>query len=325
MQVADLSTVSADENISPTNTEQSTSGALLPVKNTFIHFDDVKQGRVRCLRRWRTDPAEPTAQTSREGSDSESTTEPDPLDALADALTSLDFEVGTQTPEHTPRHTQDPWYTSPTVEPRIAAAQILSPAGSLVTHSPVILDPTSSHSMASSVSSSPQSSTFLDAAFNQLSITGSPHLLESGRCVDLTLRLADDVGLGVDFAPCADYSQALLIECILPNGGIAAWNKQCFACPSKRSKAVLRGDSIVAVNGKTEHSEMIQECKTEMLLKLTVTKAVRNNSTHMSTVPMTCSWSSTQVQGRIFQACQWTGKGERLHSCKKPVNLLTNP
>lgn len=105
-----------------------------------------------------------------------------------------------------------------------------------------------------------------------------------------------------------DGRQGLLIQGVLQNGAVAAWNKQCCDGTSKRLKALWPGDTIVNVNGKVEHFEMIHECKTKMLLKLTVVRAVGDDGARLGAMN----------QSRGYE-------GERLHSCKKPIALLTNP
>jgi len=48
-----------------------------------------------------------------------------------------------------------------------------------------------------------------------------------------TVRLADEVCLGVDLVPHMGVNHALRIRSILQNGAIAAWNHQCFDGTSK--------------------------------------------------------------------------------------------
>jgi len=174
---------------------------------------------------------------------------------------------------------------------------------------------TSLTSASSSLSSSPASSTYVDAASKLLSAGSQTQFLEGGYCFSFTLRLADDVGLGVDLVPSWNDSQALCIQEILQNGAVASWNKQCSQSSMMLLKAVWPGDTIVAVNGKREYLDMLDECKHKMLLKLTV---FRHDS---ATVPTDCYWSSVQAGG--FMVKSHGCEGERLHSCKKPVLLST--
>jgi len=84
-----------------------------------------------------------------------------------------------------------------------------------------------------------------------------------------TLRLDDQVGLGVDLMPCG-VSGMLFVKAVLPNGAVEAWNRQCFATSGKSAKALVPGYGIVSVNGKTGFANILDECKTSLLLKLCV-------------------------------------------------------
>lgn len=325
-------TACLDELATPSSVGSPTSGPSLPVKNTFIHFEGpCQQSSRRGLRRWRTDPEEPPQRVlsgmkserastaslapSSVGSTVEPASEADVLDATIGSLRVLDLE-GFNSPETTPRCVRDPWASSPqTSSPPQLQATVTSPSSPFGTHvqaSPVLTPLTSA---SSSLSSSPASSIYVDAATNLLSEGRRTQFLEGGYCFSFTLRLADDVGLGVDLVASWDGSQALCIQEILQNGAVAAWNKQCFDGTSMRLKAVWPGDTIVAVNGKMEYLDMLDECKHKMLLKLTV---FRHDS---AAVPTDCYWSSLQAGGFMVknQGCE----GERLHSCKKPVLLST--
>jgi hypothetical protein len=141
--------------------------------------------------------------------------------------------------------------------------------------------------------------------------------LEGGYCFGFTLRLADDVGLGVDLAPGWQGSQGLTIQEVLQNGAVASWNKQCFISNKLRAKAVWPGDTIVSVNGKTEYLDMLHECQNNMLLKLTV---FRHDGTSTGATATDCSWARLDNLARGLTVCQ-TKDGERLHSSKSPVVL----
>lgn len=280
------------------------------------------------------------------------------MSAWPQSPTSLDFEaISSQTPEHTPRYARNPW-ASPVSSsaaseapmsavpqsvmafadfrssligipqrdaPMSAAPQSLMPFADFssqlvgIPQSPVT---TKASSAASSLSSSPVSSTYLDNAFNALG--GQPSsastLPKEGFCFGFTLRLADEVGLGVDLKPRIDATEALVIQGVLQNGAIAAWNKQCFDGTSNRCKAIWPGDTIVSVNGKTEYSDMIQECKTKMLQKLQVFRAVCDDGSCMGRIPTDCFWPSPQMGGMMFN--RLGSEGERLHSSKKPVTFF---
>jgi len=330
--------------VAPSNTGSTTSAPSLPVKNTFIHFEGQQGSSRRCLRRWRTDPEElpplslsglkserastASLAPSSAGSTIAPVSEVDVLEPAIGSLGALDFE-GFNSPETTPRCVRHPWASTPEkassphvlqVQPSTIAVPMTSPSTPFGAHARATPAPTpaSSTSLSSSVSSSPASSTYLDAAFSSLSSAGrQAPFLEGGYCFGFTLRLADDVGLGVDLGPCWDGGQALCVQEILQNGAVAAWNKQCFDGTTMRLKAVFPGDTIVGVNGKTEYLDMIHECKNKMLLKLTVFRP------DGATVPTDCYWSTVQSRGLMVQ--RHGREGDRLHSCKKPVVLSTKP
>lgn len=332
--------VSVEDGGSPScsNVGSPSSGPSLPVKNTFIHFGGLhKQNRSRVLRRWRTDPGEPVDNASDSGSTTEpAESETDPLEPAMSALASLDFQgISSQTPEHTPRYARDPWASpvsssaaseppmsvvpqSPLVFATIPPQNVIG-----VPQSPVATAPSSS--VSSSLSSSPASSTYLNNAFNSLG--GAPSsastFLEGGFCFGFTLRLADEVGLGVDLAPRTDGTEALIIQGVLQKGAIAAWNKQCFDGTANRCKAIWPGDTIVSVNGKTQYSDMIQECETKMLQKLTVFRAVCDDGSCMGRIPTGCYWPSSQMGSMMFKS--HGGEGQRLHSSKTPVTFFQKP
>jgi len=320
-----------------------------------------KQSHPRPLRRWRTDPQEFASLCSLKledaaispvilGSDASSTTEPssevDPLEGSFEALSSLDLDgLDLHTPEQTPRHVRDPWISpGSTSEWSTASCGVPLPsaqsnnshahlAESAALHSAPSLLPSAFTSPTSTaptlsevgVSFQPNPVESCTTTFNSLLPMPAPTVLEGGFCFSFTLRLADDVGLGVDLWPCLDGSQilqrlgeALIIQRILPNGAIAAWNLQCFDGTTKQLKAIWPGDAIVCVNGKTDHAAMVHECKTSMLLKLTVFREVIDDA-RVNEVPMTSCWQSRIQAYGVLQSrgCE----GERLHSSKALVRI----
>merc|ERR1719421_2744045 len=104
----------------------------------------------------------------------------------------------------------------------------------------------------------------------------------------------------------------LLMQSILPNGALTAWNAQCLTSVKMQCKAVGPGDIIIGVNNKTAYWDMINECKTKNLLKLTIYRAF-------------CDTALMQIKHLLFHNPQVAGDGERLHSCKKPVTLMAIP
>lgn len=333
---------SADEGSSLPDVCHSTASCL-PVKNTFIHFEGAQKRKCRrILRPCQTDPeafaASVETRTSKSdsptpmnfesdsgspgwisttsldlGSDSCSTTascsEIDPLNISGDACIALDFDgFGLHTPEQSPRHARDPWLSpeSPRTEmPMAQATHIMRvDAASFAPSVCLPVSIASTPSMPTSLPTSPASSVY-DAALSSL---GSPSSSDSGYSFGFTLRLADEVGLGVDLVPHVQGVDMLFIQHILPHGAMACWNKQCFEDSAKRFKAVWPGDAIVSVNGKSDHWAMLEECKTKMLLKLIVLRA--SCGTAPCSGPMSY-WPP--VQGHM------SARGQRLHSCKKLI------
>jgi len=174
-------------------------------------------------------------------------------------------------------------------------------------------------STSSSASSTPSSAGYLNNAFQSLSSGQQSSFLEGGYCFSFSLRLADDVGLGVDFAPRWDGDKGLMVQGILQNGGLASWNKVCFDGTAQRAKAVWPGDSVVSVNGKTDYNEMMEDCRTKVLLKMTVFRPVGDGPS-VGGIPMHCYWPSMQ-NGGLPHFPRPGQEGVRLHSCKKPVTL----
>jgi len=88
-----------------------------------------------------------------------------------------------------------------------------------------------------------------------------------------TLRLADEYGLGVDLAPPETCSRGLVVWHVLPMGAIESWNKQCLDGTPTHHKAVRPGDVITSVNGCTDCQDMLEQCRSRLLLKITVARA----------------------------------------------------
>ncbi|CAE7880045.1 unnamed protein product [Symbiodinium microadriaticum] len=83
----------------------------------------------------------------------------------------------------------------------------------------------------------------------------------------ITLRKADDTELGLNVRP---VEKALLVEGILPDGAVEAFNRQCA---SSASRVVCVGDRITSVNSVANDPEkMLEESKSKQLLKLTLSR-----------------------------------------------------
>lgn len=331
MMAADLKVFALEASIEA-NACQAAKPAEFPVKNTFIHLD-TKRSHGRCLRACSTDPKDPVVLSlasvklqatptflAAPSDDSCSTTEPavsevDPLEAVRELMMPLDFHgAGLHTPEQTPRHSRDPWAwpdstsSSPTTAPASAPALPSSMPSSMPA------TPPSAFGAAHPPQMPVDPVQFAGSPFCTPPPTPSASFFEFG----MTLRLADDVGLGLDLAPRLADSHALVIQDVLLNGAISSWNRQCYGT-AKESNAVRRGDAIVSVNGKTEYEEMVQECDSNHLLKLKIIRAVLENGTCFNAIPVEWYVPSMQVQS-MFQ--RRGHEGERLHSCKKPASLF---
>lgn len=71
------------------------------------------------------------------------------------------------------------------------------------------------------------------------------------------------------------------VDRVIPGGAAEAWNRQCFQGPFS-SKAVVPGDRIVGINGRSDCEGMLEECRQNQLLKLFV---VRGDLPH-SEIPL---------------------------------------
>lgn len=119
-----------------------------------------------------------------------------------------------------------------------------------------------------------------------------------------TLRLDDQVGLGIDMMPLSSKC-AWLVQGILPHGAVEAWNKQCLV-GNRCVKMVLPGDVVLSVNGKSDCPGMLEQCKERMLLKMTLARVPSEHG----------NMGALAVHSRLSGA-----EGERLHASKKFVVL----
>lgn len=294
------------------NIASSQGVSEVPIKNTFIHFNLSEEKGVaskltqpRVLRRWHTDEppvrrslhsdhvAAPAAISSESESATEVASDADPLETSFEGTAALEDSFDLNTPEQTPRHSKDPW--TPVEDVSSPEHALLAFDEALVSDAVPAASQHNSPHQSATVEASPATSNLPEipamsfgstqapvpapalsplAAAAVLAATPGPTFLDGGYCFNFTLRLAEDIGLGIDLAPCWENYQALIIERILPNGAIAAWNAQCFDGSMKQLKAIWPGDAIVCVNGKTDRIGMTSECRDSMLLKITVFRLV---------------------------------------------------
>jgi len=329
---------------------------MLPVKNTFIHFDTPKEEEKapavrprRMLRATRSDPeayglpAVPSASKAEaeQGAKAAVCCMPLDLSALKQRSTSGDdstdvTSTAVHTPEHTPRH----WALSvgSTTSPDgvdLQSVDQMSEVSSSMEASPGIETPTlSAPSEASPGVPQPIVGT-CDAASSQSVPSAVPSdPFKAGFIFTFTLRLADNVGLGLDVArsSCDSY---LTIQQILQHGAIEAWNRQCFDGGMVCMKVVMPGDLIVGINGASGCTAMLQECKDKYLLKVKVLRPYDESAASYSSMGMGwdyCSWSQSYMgfpspmaaycaQGSQLPNYANYTDGDRLHSCKLPVEF----
>merc|ERR1719387_2328504 len=100
----------------------------------------------------------------------------------------------------------------------------------------------------------------------------SPFVIcETGGCFfSFTLRKADGVDLGIHMIR-TDDDKAWRVDGVGAGTAVDAWNRQC-AGGSGADKAVLAGDKIVSVNGRTDCDGMLEECRAKALLKFVVVR-----------------------------------------------------
>lgn len=152
----------------------------------------------------------------------------------------------------------------------------------------------------------------------------------SGFTFTFTLRLADDHGLGIDVAAASAADEFLIVERVLNDGAVEAWNKQCLDGTMTSLRAMQAGDAIVRVNGKTDRQSILDECKDKLLLKLTIERRFPAYFPSIGASVAGCfPWSGLEGAwvdhgsayfGLEWQACS-LGASDRLHARKVPVVL----
>jgi len=85
-----------------------------------------------------------------------------------------------------------------------------------------------------------------------------------------TIRVADGAELGLLLDPSSMASRSgLRVDGVKPGSALEAWNRQCGSSGAPE-KVLLRGDRIVRVNSATSAGEMLRECQSCRLLRLSV-------------------------------------------------------
>lgn len=97
------------------------------------------------------------------------------------------------------------------------------------------------------------------------------HLEDGGSTFSFSLRKANGVSLGLEMVWGSPDDEEMTVTKIKPGGAIATWNNQCIGGPGA-GKSVAVGDKITSVNGETNVEKMLQECREQTLLRLTITR-----------------------------------------------------
>jgi len=87
---------------------------------------------------------------------------------------------------------------------------------------------------------------------------------------DFTLRRADNVSLGLEVEG-ESGDNFLKVRKVHLGGAVDAWNRQCAG----EIQEVKVGDRIVKINQAEEADEMLDQCRTKLLLKLSVERDIR--------------------------------------------------
>lgn len=272
----------------------------IEVRNTFIHFGSAESLR-RALRKNNTDPSPPAKVAPPEletAAGFQTLRGQPPLGECGNdaAYMHLDFDFN-PTPEASPRGCSEAKEVT-VADHRFAAHSLRTPVSkpsvsledrhrlwvtwpATILLSPLVHNSPSQTSRAPAVPESPE----LTPEPKQLGSTPQrigtklsllpavPVFLEGdGFFFTLTLRRADDTGLGLHVEPTPD-NRALLVHSIVSGGAIDAWNRQAAARGgAAASKAVQPGDKIACVNGCSEVQMMLSQIRSKLLLKIIVVR-----------------------------------------------------
>ena len=119
----------------------------------------------------------------------------------------------------------------------------------------------------------------------------------------LTLRVADDMDLGLCFTKKDEKGEVLRIDKI-ESGAAESWNRQCSTSGSPE-RVLSPGDLVVSVNDQSDPEMMLQECKTRKLLKLRVLRRESKPKCNDAAKP----WEAEHVQHVQYPLTFPTGLG----------------
>jgi len=247
-------------------------------------------------------------------------------------LCSSDESTDISTPEHSPRCGRTWWSIStPRASPDSWSALTPDPSscsrGTPLQGVPACMDLSSKTPSVAPVS--PVGAIVLpQSPVPNLALVPSSGFFEGGFTFTFTLRLADDHGLGLDVAAATASRQFLVVQQVLNEGAIEAWNRRCLDGSQSSMKVVQHGDVIARVNEKTDCQAMLEECREKMLLKLTIVRRFPGYFTNFRAsaagyVPWVgpdgiCHGHEIGHLVQHSQTCS-LGEGERLHASKLPV------
>merc|ERR1712232_194096 len=104
---------------------------------------------------------------------------------------------------------------------------------------------------------------------------------------------------------------------VVPDGALAAWNKQCvgdFAGMGlARLKAIVPGDRILRINGSWAFPEMHCECKANQLLKVFVCRGVVDCEYLRKWLDAQSAPSSPVPRASPLPAATWAGLATNVH------------
>lgn len=240
---------------------------------------------------------------------------------LETASCSGDESTNICTPEHSPRFGRSPWSTPCTSPDCWSASTPGCCSFSAGTPNPGI-------SVIDELAKRPLIATSIPSAMPSV-VPSSGSMLASGFfdggfTFTFTLRLADNHGLGIDVMEPVSC-EWLVVQQVLQEGAIEAWNKQCLDGSMACLKVVQYGDAIVSVNGRTNRQGMMQECREKMLLKLTVVRRFPDYIPSLNTATALFPWPGLEsfrvgharLAGELHTCSR--GEGERFHASKLPV------
>jgi len=231
-----------------TVTSLKDNGAVLPVKNTFIHFPyESSDHKTGCVQRFRTEPAR--SRLSSLCSEEDIGCE----DTASSADTTLSCDDFNQAPSPSPcceisTPVASPCWTSRGTDP------------SALWNQPPSWAPTLPYQEPAKAVTIP--------AVSQRGSSPSSVLDDGSLLFRIMHRRAEGVSWGLDVTY-DEKRQALVVNSVQPGGAIESWNRQVMD-GAKADRAISVGDLIVSVNGMHGCQAIFNEFRCCMLLRMDV-------------------------------------------------------